>query len=477
MSAGTKPLRRSAQEAARNSMGPGVTQTLCERMRATTFDTLDAECVQRVKQAIKDGIAVAVAGARERPAVLLAEHVKSLGGAHHATVWGQAFKTSTVDAAYVNGVATHVLDFEPMWLPPTHAVSPVLPVALALAEARGFDGRDVIAAVAKGMELQGRLQYAADQFEPEKLRFHPPGVAGVMGAAATAGALLELDVQKLAWALGIAGSRAGALLPNIGSMTKATHCGHAGRCGLDAALLAASGYTASEEIFEARRGFVATYYPDGFDFERLLAFGRPFRVVDPGLAIKNFPSQFATHWAISAALGIRNAIGDTSEIERVVITSPVMQYIDRPRPAHGHEGKFSFQYTAAAALLDGKIAIDSFTDRRRFSPDMEALLSKIELRQDPSIAGEWLNMRVTIDVVAGGRSHTYTSAGPKGAWGQPPLSDAEHAVKLRDCLRRSLSPAATDEVLHLLGRLETLTDEDVKRVCTLIGKRPRRVQS
>ena len=457
-----------------NRMTATITSTLCERMLATTFDTLDAECVQRVKQAIRDGIAVAVAGARERAAVLLADHMKSLGGARQAGVWGHGFKTSTVQAAYVNGVATHVLDFEPMWLPPTHSVSPVLPVALALAEARGFSGRDIIAAVAKGMELQGRMQYAGDQFEPEKLRFHPPGVAGVMGAAATAGALLQLDVQKLAWALGIAGSRAGALLPNIGSMTKATHCGHAARCGLEAALLASTGYTASEEIFEARRGLAATYYPDGFDFERLLDFGRPFRVVDPGLAIKNFPSQFATHWAIAAALGVRNAIIDASEIERVVITSPVMQYIDRPRPAHGHEGKFSFQYTAAAALLDGKVTIDSFTDRRRFSPDMEALLNKIELRQDPQLAGEWLNMRLTIDVVAAGRSHAYTSAGPKGAWGQPPLTDAEHSLKLRDCLGRSLSPAANDEVLDLLGRLEALAAGDIKRMCDLIGKRPLR---
>ncbi len=273
----------------------GLTRELCKRMVAATFDTLGDECVRRVKQAIKDGIAVAVSGAREQPVVLLAKHVKSLGGAPQASLWRHGCQTSTVQAAYVNGVATHVLDFEPMWLPPTHSVSPVLPVAMALAEARGYSGRDVIAAVARGMELQGRIQYAADQFEPEKLRFHPPGVAGVMGAAATAAVVLDLDELELAYALGIAGSRAGALLANIGSMTKATHCGHAASSGLDAALLAGSGFTASTEIFEAPRGFAETFFPDGFDAERLLAFGRPYRVVDPGLAIKTFPSQFATH--------------------------------------------------------------------------------------------------------------------------------------------------------------------------------------
>jgi aconitate decarboxylase len=448
---------------------------LCERLIATRFDTLDRECVRRVKQAIVDGIAVAVAGAHEKPVELLAAQMKRFGGASQSSVWGYGYKTSTVQAAFVNGVATHVLDYEPMWSPPTHAVSPVLPVAIALAEADGHSGRDVIAAVATGMELQGRLQYAGDQFEPEKLRFHPPGIAGVLGSAATAGALLGLDAQKLAWALGIAGSRAGALLANIGSMTKATHCGNAARAGLEAALLAAAGFTASEQIFEAPRGLIDTFFPDAFHFDRLLAFGRPFRIVDPGLAIKNFPSQFATHWAITAALAVRGAVRDTSSIERVVITAPVMRYIDRPLPAHGHEGKFSFQYAAAAALLDGRVGIESFTDRRRFSPDMEALLPKIELRQDAAIPGEWLHMCVTIEITDAFGVHTHTCAGPKGAWGQPPLGDAEHEVKLRECLQRGLASEDADEVLDLLGRLEVLDASRLNRVSALIGKSSRPV--
>lgn len=447
----------------------GLTRKLCARITETAFDTLGEDCVARVKQAISDGLAVAVAGAREMPVALLAKHVASLGGAPQATVWRHGYKTSTVQAAYVNGVAVHVLDFEPMWLPPTHAVSPVLPVALALAEANGHDGREVIVAVARGMELQGRIQYAGNQFEPEKLRFHPPGVAGVMGAAVTAGSLLGLDRERLGWALGIAGSRAGALLANIGSMTKATHCGHAASSGLDAALLAAAGYTATDAIFEAPRGFAETFFPEGFDADLLLAYGHPFRIVDPGLAIKNFPSQFATHWAISAALGVREAVGDVSAIERVVLRTPVMRYIDRPKPAHGHEGKFSFQYTAAAALLDGRVGIDSFTNGRRCRADMEALLERIELVQDPAIAGEWLNMRVTIEVTAAGRTHSYTSRGPHGAWERPPLAAAEHEVKLRDCLNRGLGRAAVDEVLERLAVLETLGAEDVKRICELLA--------
>jgi aconitate decarboxylase len=438
-------------------------------MAATSFDALGDACVQRVKQAMKDGIAVAVAGSREKPVALMARYVRDLGGAPQASVWQHGYRTSCVQAARVNGVAVHVLDFEPMWLPPTHAVSPVLPVAMALAEGGSHSGRDVIAAIARGMELQGRIQYAADQFEPEKLRFHPPGVAGVMGAAATAGALLGLDERQQAHALGIAGSRAGALLANIGSMTKATHCGHAASAGLEAALLAARGYTASDSIFEAPRGFAATFFPERFDADRLLEYGQPFRIVEPGLAIKTFPSQFATHWAITAALRVREAMDDPTRVERVTITAPVMNYIDRPHPANGHQGKFSFQYTTAVALLDGRVDIDSFTDERRFRPDMEAMLGKIQLRADPSIPGEWLNMRVTIEVASSGRTYAHTATGPKGAWGEPPLTDAEHEVKLRDCLRRGLERAAVDEVLALLRNLENLEPAGLIRICELIA--------
>src|SRR5262249_22517981 len=156
---------------------------------------------------------------------IVAEHTRALGGTPQASVWGWNFKASVVQAAYINAVATHVLDFEPMWSPPTHAVSPTVPSAVALAEYGTASGKQIITAVARGLEIQGRLQYAGDQYVPEHLKFHPPGVAGVLGSTVVAGALLNLNVEQLQHALGIAASRAGALLANVGSMTKCTHCG------------------------------------------------------------------------------------------------------------------------------------------------------------------------------------------------------------------------------------------------------------
>ncbi|MBI3800654.1 MAG: MmgE/PrpD family protein, partial [Deltaproteobacteria bacterium] len=299
-----------------------VTELLCQTIVQTTFDSLPSQVVEVAKRIILDGIAVAVAGAAEDGPRIVAEHVKSLGGTESSTVLGRGFKTSPVSAAYVNGVAMHVLDYEPMWSPPTHATSPTLPTVLALAEVENASGREVIAAFVKACELQGRVRLASQQYTPGKLTYHPPGVVGVMGSVVAAAHLLNFDQPQLQNALGIAASRAGGLMANVGTMTKATHCGWAAAAGLDAALLARRGFTGNPEIFEAPNGYAEAFFGEGFDFSALLAFGHPYRLVDPGFAIKLFPSQYATHFAITAAFELHSTITGAPPITSVRITTP-----------------------------------------------------------------------------------------------------------------------------------------------------------
>jgi len=447
----------------------GLTSDICNIIHATRYESLGDECVLRVKQAIQDGVAVALAGCTEPPIRIAVEHTKALGGSPQASVWGAGFKASVVQAANLNAMATHVLDFEPMWSPPTHSVSPTVPVAFALAELHGASGREIITAVAKGLEIQGRLQYAGDQFVPEHLVFHPPGVAGVLGSAIVASTLLGLDVTAMRHAFGIGASRAGSLLANVGSMTKCTHCGNAAASGLDAALLAQRGFTANPDVLEAHKGVIETFYVNRFDDERLLAYGKPWRVVDPGLAIKLFPSQFGTHYAINAGLDIHQLAG-SARIDHVQIVTPVMKYVDRPQPVTGLAGKFSLQYTAAAAILDGKVGIDTFTDARRFRADMVELLGKITLVQDESIMGDFHHMHIAIDAdLANGQRVSAICRQPKGSWGVPPLAPAEHREKLLDCFHRALPPAEVDSLIALFEQLETLDAAGVAQISALIA--------
>ena len=255
-------------------------------------------------------------------------------------------------------------------------------------------------------------------------------------------------------------------MANAGTMTKSTHCGHAAALGLESALLAARGFTANVAVFEAAQGYVPALYDDGFSVEEMLGFGRaPFRIVEPGYAIKMFPSQFGTHFGITAALELHPNIPDAAAIRRVLLTAPVMAYVNRPRPKTGLEGKFSLQYTAASALLDGKVGIRTFTDARLASADMQDLLGKFEVRLDPAIPGRFEDIHVLLRVeLDGGRVLETRCDGPRGKWGTPPISEAEHLVKIRDCLATRLEPAAVERVIGLARQIDDLDAAGVRQL-------------
>jgi aconitate decarboxylase len=449
----------------------GVTETLCQTITQLTFEHLPQQVVAVAKRIILDGIAVAVAGAQEDGPRIAAEHVRALGGTPISTVVSHGFKTSPVSAAYVNGVSMHVLDYEPMWSPPTHAASPTLPTVLALAEKEHMSGREVITAFVKACELQGRLRLASRQYEPGKLKFHPPGVVGVMGSTVAASHLLGSSAEQLRHALGIAASRAGGVMANVGTMTKATHCGWAAAAGLDAALLARRGFTANLDILEASNGYAETFFASDYDLTALLTFGQSYRMIEPGFAIKMFPSQYATHFGITAALELRQQIANPATIQSVRITTPVMPYVNRPEPRTGLDGKFSFQYTVAAALLDGSVTVGTFKDERRFRSDMEKMLKVTTINQTGDIPGEMEKMWVDVEVeLASGQRLTSRCQGPRGFWGLPPLTREEHLAKVRDCLRARLSPEETEQVILFAETLDKLESDGIRELMTIIEK-------
>jgi aconitate decarboxylase len=446
------------------------TLAIAERVCPVTYADLNAETVAMVKRLIADGVAVAIAGSAEEPPRILAEHVLTQAGAKRSTVWGFGYQTTPTQAAYVNAAAMHVLDFEPMSNPPTHAVSPTVPVAFALAEARHTDGREIIAACTKGFEMQGRVLVAADP-KRGSLPFHTPGVIGVMGSTVAAAHMLQLNPQQLAHAFGIATSRCGGLSANTGSMVKCTHCGNVAAAGLEAATFAARGFTANPNIFDAPHGYVATFFPTHFDYGLLMQYGKPYRCVDPGMAIKFYPSKYPTHFAIAAALAARANVPDAAAIRAVRITTPEITDANRPKPRSGLEGKFSFQYVAAAALLDGVIGSNTFTDERRFRADMVALLDKIAVTQDANICKDTRRMHVAIDVTLNdGTVVSRTCRKPPGTWGEPIPAEL-HRAKIRDCLSVRLSEPKLSQVIEMLDHLEELATPDVADLCALLACR------
>ncbi len=458
-----------------NGSQKSLTASVCERIVACGAKPLEARLLPAPRQLFLDGIAVAVAGAQlEEAPRLLAEHfadpLTGTAGGSTASLLGLNARFGTVQAALVNGAAMHVLDFEPMWIPSTHALSPALAAALALGETLGSSGASILTAMVLGIEMQGRLRQAAGAHESHELRFHPPGFVGPIGAAVAAGHLLGFDAVQFANAIGIAGSRCGGLFVNLGTMTKATHCAYAAAAGLEAALLTRRGFTGNPTLFDpAPQSYAEAFFPHGLSGESLLEFGRPFRIEDPGYAIKIFPAKFSTHYAITAALQARSRIPSADAIRKVRITAADVPSSDRPHLRSGLDGKFSLQYTTAVALLDGHVGLASFTEKQLGRADMQALLGKIEVtlsRNIPSLytAGRYLDMGIELK---NGDIIRERCERPRGAWGAAPITTEEHLQKARDCLATYLRPGAVAECIRLCVQIDGLDGEGVRRLMHL----------
>jgi aconitate decarboxylase len=431
---------------------------------------LDSRLIPIARQLFLDGVAVAVAGAQlEESPRILAEHfsdpVTQSGGGPAASLLGINARIGAAQAALVNGAAMHVLDFEPMWLPATHALSPALAATLALGETLGSSGAEILRAMVLGIEMQGRLRQAAGPLESHELRFHPPGFVGPIGAAVAAGCLLGFDADQFANAIGIAGSRCSGLFVNLGTMTKSTHCGYAASMGLEAALLTRRGFTGCTTLFDpAPQSYAEAFFPRGFHTEHMLDFGRPFRIEDPGYAIKIYPAKFSTHYAITAAIAARRRVPSAEAVRRIRIVAADVPSSDRPHPRSGLDGKFSLQYTAAVALLDGQVGFASFTDERLARADVQTLLPKIEVklsREIPSLytAGRYLGIEIELSngEIIGERCNM-----PRGAWGAAPITAEEHRQKAADCFATYLDEQAVEECIGLCARIDTLDSSGIR---------------
>lgn len=442
----------------------GATSDLAGICSQLTYGDLPAPVVEAARCAILDGLGNILAGSRQPLARPYVDHVVSWGGNDGVTVAGYPRRTDAKHAAFLHGIFCHALDFEVMWTPPTHPTSPTLPVAMALAEAQGpVSGRDLITALAAGFEFQGRLNRAiVATGRPWPHGFHPPGLLGPFGAATVAGRLLGLSAEQLATAYGIAGSRTGALLANIGTMTKASHSGNAARMGLESALLAGCGVTARQDILEGRNGISEAYFDGELDLDPTVRlFGNPFLMVDPGLAMKKYPSQFPTHWSIEAAIGIREQPGfRADDVESVTVeVGADNESANIGKPETGLAGKFSLVYTVSAALLDGRVGIETFTDARLAGADIQAMMDRISVSLNPAVkamdfTSAWSEVVVT---TRSGERLARRVDRPLGIWDNP-MPWSGWVDKFRECAAQTVDDATAGKILHEVERLEDLDD-------------------
>src|SRR6516164_7621270 len=236
---------------------PGdATHRLARFILATRYDDLPDAVRHEARRTLLNWVGCAIGGSREATVSNTIAALTPFIGAPQATVLGRSERADVLNAALINGISSHVLDFDDTHAENAiHPAAPVAPAILALAEYRPVSGRDFIDALVVGIETECRIGNAVSPAHYD-VGWHITGTAGVFGAAAAAGKLLALDEQQMTWALGLAAVQPVGLQEMFGSMTKSFHPGRAAQNGLTAAFLAGKGFTSSEHGLEARSGWM-----------------------------------------------------------------------------------------------------------------------------------------------------------------------------------------------------------------------------
>lgn len=436
-----------------------VTSELATFASHTKFSDLPADAVAAAKVVILDGIANAVAGSREDVARKVAEYLTPLGGAPQATVVNRRERLPAGPAALANGVALHCLDYEVQGYPSAHGTSSILPAVAAVAERESRSGSELITSFVIAWDVQQRLRAGGEKGDMRG--FHPPGIVGPIAAAAGVANLRGLDVDTTTMAFGLSASRTGGLFANNGTMTKATHPGNAARSGVESADLAALGVTSNPDILHAKRGYIAAAMGGVFNSELALeGLGTRFHLVDPGYSIKPFPAEIYMQWPLDAMTTLKQRTGIClTDVTSIIVEPPIFRAdLSRPRPETGLDGKFSYEYVTAAALVEPRVHIGSFTDAVRFSPDMEQALSMITVRENPDIPHDkkstWARVIVT---TTDGATLEEISRKFEGSIGRP-MTPATHAAKVADCFEEGGMSHKLQQVTDLVNELETVAE-------------------
>ena len=435
----------------------GTTEKLAEFVAGLEYERIPAQAVALLKRQCLDTLGVGLAALTEPIASIVNGYVRNMGGNPECTLLGTKTRTSPADAALGNGTLCHALDFDDVWLPTAHPTGCTLPAVLAIAEAKRASGKELITAQMAAYEVMGKIHMAING----GAGWHGTAVFGTFGAAAGCCKLLGADEKAVRNAWGIAASSTGGIAGQLGTMMKPLHAGNSAHNGVMAAMLATSGFTGNDHVFDAQRGFFHSFYQSvGHDLSRVtVQLANPFHIVSPGAGVKMYPSGYYMHHPFEAALSIVKKEGiEPRAVAAVEIGIPRAGYFDRPVIRVGLEGKFSQQYHAALAILDQKAEIESYSDQRALAPDMQDMLKKIKVRVDPSIpaAQDLVYNPVTIRLTDG-REFTAKQDLPKSHW-RYPLQREEWLGKLRGNASRVLPEKKVERIIQLVDRLEALTD-------------------
>lgn len=440
--------------------GKPLTERLAEKICAFDKSQATTYAMSQARTAIIDTVGVTLSGIPEDCTQILLKTPGVATSPGSSLIFGTDKRTSALDAALVNGTASHALDYDDYsGVLGGHQSVPIVPALIALAEERKLGGEALLLSYIIGVEVEIRLARAVHNHHYDK-GWHPTATLGIFGATAAVSHLLKLDAEATARALAIAASLASGLKANFGTMTKPLHVGQCGRNGMLAALMAENGFTANKGVFEHSQGFFEVFNGAGtYVVDHVLAnWANPLEIERPTIGLKQFPCCGSTHAAIMMALALRSE----NEVKADDIASIVIQphgrrlrHTNTPDPQTSLQAKFSVQYVVARALLDGAVRLDHFEGDAHFDPGIQELLKITEALPHPDMpddsAEQW--GAEVILTMKNGRIVSRRVNNLVGRGGENPMDSSEMWAKFEDCARRALP---REQIAPLYERLETI---------------------
>lgn len=444
-------------------MERSLTEQLADHWSGIGYADLPAEVVSDVKDHIIDTLAVAVYGARTAEARTVIDALAAVQDINNGSlVWGTGIRLTPAQAALANGTSVHARDYDDGG-GPGHAGSTVIPAALAVAEAVGGTGRDLITATVAGYDIGYRSLGALGGFAAHTDRgWHTTGTMGSLAAAAAAAKCLELDADRFADAIGIAGSFTGGVwaFKADGAMTKRLHPGKAGETGVDAAILARAGITGPRQLFEAKWGGLYATYNDGAGFPELALkdLGTDFNVssayLKPYACCRGSHSTIDTVMALLAERPIQAE--DVRHI-RVTAGETAVNMLSVDPIETVFDAQFSLPYAIGLAMCGGQLGLDEYEPLRLDEPRIRETVAKVSMQVDSSIELED-GPRLEFELVTG-ETFTLSAGNPTTAKGsaQNPMSHDDVVVKAKRLLD-PVGPGIAEELVAAVDRLDDAPD-------------------
>lgn len=371
---------------------PAPGQAISEQIAAFVvgFDVhrIPAEVQARARELMLDSTGIALASHGYPFSERAMEAIRSLNAGGHSAVIGSAQLLDVRNAALMNGILIHGLDYDDTHAAGViHATSSIFPTVLALASDLDRTLQDMVAAYVLGVEVATRLG-AVVKGGFHQVGFHPTGLIGAFGCTIAAGWLLGLNEQQLIDAQGLVLSMGSGSMEFLedGAWNKRMHPGWAAVSGITAATLGKHGYRGTRLAYEGRFGLYRSHLGEHADYDLSLATADFAKVWEVNkVSVKPMPACHFTHAAVDAAIRIHRQGVQPENIERIEVLVPqeVIKTVCEPqaskrKPANSYEAQFSIPYLVGTALVHGRLTLDDIDPPALFDPTVLALAQRTE---------------------------------------------------------------------------------------------------